>query len=56
MEKKIYLNIFGTSETRWEGNGKMLSDAATILYSGGRTHEKGVEIMLHNITAKTLLS
>jgi len=39
------LQILGVCEMRWTGSGRMESEGDTILYSGGRLHERGVGVL-----------
>ena len=41
---------------RWTGNGRTTSEGTTILFSGNQnSHNRGVGILLHHITAKSLI-
>lgn len=44
------------SGTRWAGSGKMISEGATTVNSGGGTQKRSVGIMLDHITVKILLA
>src|SRR6218665_381602 len=42
-EIRLYkLQILGVNEMRWTGRGRMASEGAMIIYSGGRWHERGL--------------
>jgi len=50
------LDILGLSETRWTGQGRFVSDNATILYSGNEKHHiHGVGIILSKHASQTLV-
>ncbi|GFO40094.1 endonuclease exonuclease phosphatase domain containing protein [Plakobranchus ocellatus] len=48
------LNILGLAEVRWTGADSMKLGSKTLIYSGGHTHERGVDILFDVTTAKNL--
>ncbi|GFO03127.1 craniofacial development protein 2 [Plakobranchus ocellatus] len=51
---RIKLNILGLAEVRWTEAGSMKLDGKTLIYSGGHTHERGVDILFDVTTAQSL--
>ena len=51
------LDILGVSEVRWTGNGKIVNDNKTILYSRNENkHIRGVAIILSKMATRSLVS
>ena len=46
------INILGVCEVRWTQSGKLASEGATFIYSGGTEHKHAVGIFLAEETAK----
>ena len=42
---RMNLNVLGLAEVRWKGAGSVIVDNKTMIYSGGKKHEKGVGII-----------
>ncbi|KAK0134904.1 Craniofacial development protein 2 [Merluccius polli] len=54
--KDYRLDILGISEMRWTGQGRLMVDGATVLYSGKQDHHThGVGIILSSYAAKALV-
>ena len=50
------MDIMGISEMRWPGNGKLISDGKTVLYSGYEDrHIRGMGLMLNKEAAQALI-
>ena len=51
--KDYRLDILGVSEMRWTGQGRLMIDGATVLYSGKQDHHThGVGIILSSCAAQ----
>ena len=54
--KDYRLDILGVSEMRWTGQGRLMIDGATVLYSGKQDHHThGVGIILSSSAAQALV-
>ena len=51
---RMNLNVLGLAEVRWKGAGSVIVDNKTMIYSGGKKHEKGVGIIFDKETTKSL--
>ena len=49
--ERLKISIFGLSEVRWEGAGRIKSGKHNIIYSGGDKRERGVGIILNEATS-----
>ena len=47
--------ILRVSETRWKGTGKIRSGNHTFIYSGGEVHKRGVDMLIDQATAKSII-
>ena len=48
-------DILGLCETRWMDNGKVTYEHHTLVYSGGKEHNRGVGILLKNTVAASMI-
>ena len=53
--KRLDIDILGTWETRWAGNGQFCSDNLLMFYSVGDYHTNGVGIIMKQCMAKSVI-
>jgi len=49
--KRYDLMLLAISELRWPFTGKIISDDTTVIYSGGKKHEKRVGLLFYKEAA-----
>ena len=52
--RRIGINIMGMSEVRWTDSGLIHSDDMTVIFSGGKTHMRGVGMILDKELSKSV--
>ena len=53
--KEMNFDILGISETRWTDNGEVTNDGHVLVYSGGDEHRNGVEILMKQRIAASMM-
>jgi len=53
--QKNEMSVLGISEVRWKGQGEISSGDFTMYYSGGERAERGVAIVVHKNTVRSVV-
>jgi hypothetical protein len=53
--QKNAVSVLGVSEVRWKGQGEIRNRDYTVFYSGGDKAERGIAIVVHKITVKSVV-
>ena len=53
--KCLKVNIMGVCETRWKRSGGITTEDHQIIYAGGKSHERGVAVILVRERARCVL-